>query len=137
GIIYSEIMDVNYAFDSKLKLGDKIEPYIFTVTRQEPNNEVRVLLGPHREGGHRMSGDGYVASSNGKNFSIFIKTYGQGPIGRREYAKFWIISGVIEGDKIHNLEYGYMVEENNGVGFIDNLGAHVIVDKKDGRWSPS
>lgn len=137
GIMYAEIMEVNYAFDSKLKLGDKIEPYIFTVTRQEPNNTVRVLLGPHREGGHRMSGDGFVASSNGKNFTIFVKTNGLGPRGRSEYSKIWMISGVIEGNVILDLEYAYMVDENDGVSFIDNWGAHVIVDKKEGRWSPS
>ncbi len=137
GIIYADIMEVTYAFDSKLKLGDKIEPYIFTVTRQDPHNGVRVMLGPHREGGHRMSGDGFVASSNGKNFTIFVKTDGQGPRGRSEYAKLWMISGVIEGTVVNDLEYAYIVDENNGVNFIDNWGSHVISDKKEGRWSPS
>lgn len=137
GIIYADIMEVTYAFDSKLTLGDKIEPYIFTVTRQDEFNGIRVLLGPHREGGHRMSGDGFVASTNGKNFTIFIKTDGQGPRGRSEYAKLWSISGVIEGTTILDLEYSYIVDSNEGVSFIDNWGAHVISDKREGRWSPS
>jgi len=137
GIIYSEIMEVNYAFDSKLKLGDKMEPYLFGITRQDINNEVRLMLGPHRELGHRMSGDGIVSSSNGKDFTIFVKTNGLGPRGRSEYTKLWLISGVLEGNVVKDLEYAYFVERNEGVSIVDNLGARIIVEKKEGRWSPS
>lgn len=140
GIITQETPLVLFDNTDKKKEGDKLNSYLFSITRQT-GKDIRLLAGPHSPShsseSYRMSGDGYLFSPDGKNFTICAKTEGMGPRGRSEYRILYILSGAIVGNKIVNFQYAYIVEANQGVSFIEEAGTFIVMQYGEADWSPS